>query len=428
MFSHSLSDQSRSRATGSGRQFNPIVFLIASLAAAAILVAIVAIPQWLSKQARWEVLRSHVGEMAQSAASVVDGDLHRQLLDAANYSDELYARALKPLVRFHSANPDIFYVYTMVDRGGVPYFILDTAASPELYTHHQLRASGYLEHFRLRKAYQDHWLAQIAAGKTYVTPTYERDDYGNFLTAHAPIYDSQGRYSGFVGVDFDLQYYLAEETRFRSIEIGSLAAALAVALVIGYLAAVYHSDLHRRIQEHYYSSIRDGLTGLLNRRGVMDAVDKSLARHTSSYATLLLDIDNLKMINDRKGHVTGDAVIARTADAIRQSIREGDECARLGGDEFLIFAADCDTEGAEEIARRILARLSTQEESLDGARFSVSIGIAVQEHSGARFDEMYREADAALYHAKAEGKSRIALFAPFMTAAFQPARPSAFTA
>jgi hypothetical protein len=138
VFTHSLSDQSRSRATGSGRQFNPIVFLIASLAAAAILVAIVAIPQWLSKQARWEVLRSHVGEMAQSAASVVDGDLHRQLLDAANYSDELYARALKPLVRFHSANPDIFYVYTMVDREGVPYFILDTAASPELYTHHQL--------------------------------------------------------------------------------------------------------------------------------------------------------------------------------------------------------------------------------------------------------------------------------------------------
>ena len=91
------------------------MFIIASLVAAAILVSIVAIPQWLSKQARWEVLRSHVGEMAQFAASVVDGDLHRQLLDAANYSDELYARALKPLVRFHSANPDIFYVYTMVD-------------------------------------------------------------------------------------------------------------------------------------------------------------------------------------------------------------------------------------------------------------------------------------------------------------------------
>ena len=136
-----ISDQ-QWRAKSFGRRFNPIVFVIASLAAAAILVSIVAIPQWLSKQARWEVLRSHVGEIGQLAASVVDGDLHRQLLDPANYSDELYARALKPLVRFHSANPNIFYVYTMVDRGGIPYFVLDTAASPDLRTNHQSACVG----------------------------------------------------------------------------------------------------------------------------------------------------------------------------------------------------------------------------------------------------------------------------------------------
>ncbi|MGH6802457.1 MAG: hypothetical protein ACREC3_03710, partial [Methyloceanibacter sp.] len=73
--------------------------VIATLAAATILVSIVAIPQFLSQQARMDVLRSHVGEIGQLAASVVDGDLHRELLDPANYSDELYARALSPLVR-----------------------------------------------------------------------------------------------------------------------------------------------------------------------------------------------------------------------------------------------------------------------------------------------------------------------------------------
>ena len=72
-----------------------------------------------------------------------------------------------------------------------------------------------------------------------------------------------------------------------------------VALVIGYLAAVYHSDLHRR-KEHYYSSIRDDLTGLLNRRGVMDAVDKSLARHPASYATLLGSVRLLHGGRDKK--------------------------------------------------------------------------------------------------------------------------------
>ena len=65
-------------------------------------------------------------------------------LDPANYSDELYARALRPLVRFHSADPNIFYLYTMVDLRGVAYFVLDTAASPELRTEHKLRASAYM--------------------------------------------------------------------------------------------------------------------------------------------------------------------------------------------------------------------------------------------------------------------------------------------
>ena len=115
----------------------------------------VAIPQWLSKQARWEALRSHVGEIGQIAASVVDGDLHRKLLDPVNYSDELYTRALRPLVRFHSADPNIFYLYTMVDRGGVAYFVLDTAASPELHTDHKLRASAYMERFDLHDEYKN---------------------------------------------------------------------------------------------------------------------------------------------------------------------------------------------------------------------------------------------------------------------------------
>ena len=385
------------------------MFVIASLVAAAVLVSIVAIPQWLSKQARWEVLRSHVGQIGHLAASAVDGDLHRQLLDPANYSDELYARALKPLVRFHSANSDLFYVYTMVDLGGVAHFVLDTAASPDPRTTHRLRASTYMQRFKLRKEYEDGWLQQIAAGKTYVTPTYEHDDYGYFLTAHVPIYDSKGRYSGFVGVDFDLQYYLAEEARFRRIEIGSLAGALLLALLIGYLVALYHSDMRHRLRVLYDRSIRDGLTGLLNRRGITDAINKSLALHPANNAMLLVDIDNLKMINDMRGHVTGDAAIARTAQAIRESIREGDECARIGGDEFVIFSPDCDADGAREIAQGILARLSRQGIPLAGARFGVSIGIAVHDGASSDFARMYRDADAALNHAREDGKSRIGL-------------------
>jgi len=141
-----------------------VTFAVASLAAAAILLPLVLVPQWLSKQARWDALRSHVAEIGQLAATVVDGDLHRQLLDPANYSDDLYARALAALVRIHSADPNIFYLYTMVDRDGVPYFVLDTAKSPDLRTGHKLRASDYMERFDIREEYQDDWLKEIASG------------------------------------------------------------------------------------------------------------------------------------------------------------------------------------------------------------------------------------------------------------------------
>ena len=387
------------------------VFFLTTLIAAVLLASIVVIPQFLSKQARWEVLRSHVEEIGRLAASVVDGDLHRQLLDPANHNEALYQRALAPMVRLHSADRNIAYLYTMVERDGVPHFVLDTAKSPDLRTSRKLIASDYMERFDLREEYEDDWLKQLAQGQAYVTPTYQQDDYGDFLTAHVPIHDTAGRYNGFVGVDFDLQYYFEREATFDAIRIGSLVAAALLAVLIGYLAALYHGAMRNRMQELYEASTQDGLTRLLNRRGAIDAINKSLARKAPCYAALLIDIDGLKVINDMRGHTTGDAVIVRTAEAVLESARAGDVCARLGGDEFLVFAA-CDASTAREIAGRIIAKLSNPSMPLAGARASASIGIAVHEGSDANFQRMYRDADAALYQARGEQKTRIGLHIP----------------
>lgn len=380
------------------RRFSPRTFWTVSLAAAVVLGAIVAIPQWLSKQARVEVLRSHVGAVARLAASVVDGDLHRQLLDPANKTPELYARTLAPLVRFHAAYPDIFYVYTMCEKNGQSYFVVDTAAESEkLNSPHKLVPSEYMEPFNQIDVEPDpDWLQQIAAGKTYVYPSFQRDKYGTFLSGHAPIYDSQGRYSGFVGVDFDLQYYLAQEASFRAISIGTLTGAILLALMIGYIAARYHFDLNDRIEKEYRAALRDELTSLLNRRGALVAVTEALAVQASTYATILVDVDNLKSINDNYGHVHGDALLVSVAEAIRESVRASDICARFGGDEFLIFAAGCDLDAATEIARRILNKVQS----------GVSIGIDIAPLSEAAFESMYRRADQALYKAKGAGRNR----------------------
>ena len=392
-------------------------FWIVSLAAAVTLCAVVAIPQWLSKQARLQVLRTHVAEIAQLAASVVDGDLHRQLIDPANFTPELYQRVLAPLVHFHSADPDIFYVYTMVERNGRAHYIVDTAASPDLQTPHTLIASKYDEVFRpIGEEADPDWLQQIAAGKTYVYPIFQRDDYGNFLSGHTPIYDRGGRYSGFVGVDFDIEYYLAQEASFRAISIGTLIAAMLAALLIGYLAAAYHHDVTNRLEAQYHISIRDELTQLLNRRGARGAVRSALATQASTYAAILIDVDDLKGINDNHGHAAGDDFLSKVAEAMCGSVRETDICARLGGDEFLIFATDCDLDAATEIARRILSKVNTHEDVPERRDFGVSIGIDVATTRHAEFEAMYRRADQALYRAKAAGRNRYVIFESMMAA------------
>jgi diguanylate cyclase (GGDEF)-like protein len=391
------------------RPFQPGVFLAAAGIAALVMVTIVAAPQWLAQRARLEVLREHVADVSQLAASTVDGDLHRQLLDPANYTAELYARALAPLVRFHSAIPDAFYVYTMADRGGETFFVLDTSMSPDLKALHKLRPSPYMERFELRAEYSSDWLEQLAAGRTWVTPSFQRDDFGYFLTGHAPIFDHEGRYSGFVGVDFDLGYYLAQEERFRMIGIGSLAAVALAALLIGFLVARYHFDLHHQMQRHYDSSIRDELTGLLNRRGALDAVSRMLTDADSVHAALLVDIDGLKVINDTLGHAAGDAAITRLAATIRATVRGDDIAARIGGDEFLIVAPRCSEVAAAKIAAQIINRLSLPTENQPAC--SVSVGISI-ETGVADFDGMYRRADEALYRAKGAGKNRSVVYEP----------------
>ena len=164
--------------------------------------------------------------------------------------------------------------------------------------------------------------------------------------------------------------------------------------------------------ELHDSAIRDGLTGLLNRRGTVERIRPALERHGGKIALLLVDIDNLKMINDLRGHATGDAVVAFVADAIRRVVDDDDRCARFGGDELIVFAPNIDAQGARGLAKAIFAALSGQGMSLAGARFKVSMGIATHDGAGADFARFYREADAALQQARADGAGRVGIFDP----------------
>ncbi|MFE1603165.1 diguanylate cyclase domain-containing protein [Methylobacterium sp. ID0610] len=169
----------------------------------------------------------------------------------------------------------------------------------------------------------------------------------------------------------------------------------------GYIAAVLAERESERRATH------DALTGLLNRPGLMAALDRELRPEAGSdraLALLYLDLDGFKAVNDRLGHAAGDALLRRVADRLVATLPDTCTAARLGGDEFVILAPGLSARAALRLGKRIIAALSEPYafEGGNTARIGASIGIA-----GARGDSAERllsAADAALYRAKAAGK------------------------
>ena len=160
------------------------------------------------------------------------------------------------------------------------------------------------------------------------------------------------------------------------------------------------------------------LTDLANRALLADRLGHALARSERSgqpVSVILVDLDDFKTINDGLGHAAGDELLVALADRLRASIRAGDTLARLGGDEFALVLEDTAEPDAVDAAKRLLDafrlpfRLGEDELFL-----SASIGITVHAGGSADPDALLRDADVAMYEAKAEGKSRWQMFAPHM--------------
>ncbi|MEX2487697.1 MAG: EAL domain-containing protein [Nitriliruptoraceae bacterium] len=167
-----------------------------------------------------------------------------------------------------------------------------------------------------------------------------------------------------------------------------------------------------------HQAFHDTLTGLANRALFIDHVEQSvarLARDGSNLAVLFIDIDNFKQINDSLGHSVGDAFLIAVSERLRLSVRPGDTVARLGGDEFAVVVDGFhDPAVADEVAQRIMVALR-EPVLVDGYDLSAaaSVGIAF-DVSGASPEELLRNADLAMYAAKASGKNCARTFTPEM--------------
>ena len=174
-----------------------------------------------------------------------------------------------------------------------------------------------------------------------------------------------------------------------------------------------------------HQALHDALTGLPNRVLALDRAEQMLARARRQQipvAALYVDIDGFKHVNDTFGHAAGDELLRVLAMRLAGAIREGDTAARLGGDEFVILVEGSTLDaGPELVAERLLEVLRQPYDMNDqmGRQLSItaSVGIALGERASA--DELLRDADVALYKAKAAGKSCYVLFKSSMHTAVQ---------
>lgn len=204
--------------------------------------------------------------------------------------------------------------------------------------------------------------------------------------------------------------------RLRRTGIGLLAAAAATISVI--VAVLYFMTwklvvrLNEAQEKLKHIAVTDDLTGIRNRRFIMEQLEREYQRSVragSPLAIIMLDIDHFKRINDTYGHAFGDVVLKTVSSAMLASLRSYDLLGRIGGEEFLIASAGSTLEDAKGLAQRILDRVRLERivEGQRAATVTLSAGVTVMTPQDAGAEALISRADAGLYLAKQEGRDRV---------------------
>jgi diguanylate cyclase (GGDEF)-like protein len=208
----------------------------------------------------------------------------------------------------------------------------------------------------------------------------------------------------------------------------SPVAAVAVVVALGVGLLVQARRIRRRLtavdrarhglREAYdrarLDSLRDGLTGLGNHRAFQEELDLQIAiarEEDGPLALLIVDVDDLKTINDANGHGAGDEVLRSVGQIVTANLRRGDRAYRTGGDEFALLLPGCDADAAEVVANHLLAAALNGNHGRSGP-FSITVGISAYPSPSVDRQQMIHHADAALYAGKRRGRTNVQRFDP----------------
>jgi len=173
------------------------------------------------------------------------------------------------------------------------------------------------------------------------------------------------------------------------------------------------NDLIRMQEKLVQTSTKDALTGLFNRRYLLESLESEIERakrYKEDLSFLMIDIDHFKKVNDTYGHTAGDTVLADVAKILTNSIRQSDLAGRLGGDEFAIILPHTDIKdglvAAQKIRKAVEQAQFTDKE--DVIKVTISIGVAICSDTDTTLD-IIKHADKALYMAKENGRNQVKL-------------------
>ncbi|HRU05635.1 MAG TPA: PAS domain S-box protein, partial [Candidatus Brocadiia bacterium] len=211
---------------------------------------------WLAFESERKEVLQELGTLAATAAAMLDGDLVATLRKLEQTGDKDYLRALEPLIRFHNANPRIYYLYTTMFVDDKERYVLDTAvAKDRLKVPWELKASTIMEEVleadeRGAKEESAAMREAIQKGNRYVfSKPYTDPVYGQFLTGSAPVFDSSGKVVGALNVDFSLETLNSELDGIRAGAAGALAVAVLVSLLGGFVYAKTRDSQDRALAE-----------------------------------------------------------------------------------------------------------------------------------------------------------------------------------
>ena len=257
----------------------------------------------------------------------------------------------------------------------------------------------------------------LSSGRPFLS-----DDLGQDTRVHAPrLLLSRGVVSGLavpvLGATSTLGVLALHSCERRHFSSDEVAAAMALANVV---ATAWEQVAHHENVAH--QALHDSLTGLPNRALFLDRLNQTLSRRTTSTpikdgvaAVLMIDLDNFKGVNDTLGHHAGDVVLRSAAQRFLEAVRPEDTVARLGGDEFAVL---CEAAPDEHAVARLAERVQTAIEHPIGVEGEIvtvtaSVGVTITRRhpaSSITADWMLRDADAALYSAKREGRGMYVVF------------------